>query len=86
MAKPTFACEACLKNPHRLFNASFDGNVRCTIDLHEGEEFDNAVLRQLIRAAAATNTGARAIRIQEEVSRQVALTSIGCSPTGILTG
>jgi len=55
VVKLTFAKGAALKDPTRLFNSSLDGNVRRAIDIHEGEEIDEAALRTLIRAAAALN-------------------------------
>src|SRR5919204_4753695 len=53
--KLTFAKGASLKDPSRLFNASLDGNVRRAIDIHEGDEVDEAALKNLIRAAVALN-------------------------------
>jgi hypothetical protein len=53
--KMTFAKGAALKDPARLFNSSFDGNVRRAIDIHEGDKVDEAALKDLIRAAVALN-------------------------------
>jgi len=53
--KMTFAKGAELKDPSRLFNSSLDGNVRRAIDIHEGDEIDEAALTDLIRAAVALN-------------------------------
>src|SRR5215213_5747651 len=53
--KLTFAKGASLKDPAGLFNSSLDGNVRRAIDLHEGDEIDEAAFKTLIRAAAALN-------------------------------
>src|SRR5215468_4860418 len=53
--KMTFAKGAELKDPSRLFNSSLDGNVRRAIDIHEGEQIDQAALKDLIRAAVALN-------------------------------
>jgi hypothetical protein len=53
--KMTFAKGAELKDPSRLFNSSLDGNVRRAIDIHEGEQVDEAALKDLIRAAVALN-------------------------------
>jgi hypothetical protein len=53
--KMTFAKGAELKDPSRLFNSSLDGNVRRAIDFHEGDEIDEAALKDLIRAAVALN-------------------------------
>ena len=53
--KMTFAKGAALKDPSRLFNSSLEGNVRRAIDLHEGDEINEAALKDLIRAAVALN-------------------------------
>src|SRR3954467_14044724 len=53
--KLTFAKGASLKDPARLFNASLDGNVRRAIDIHEGEDVDEAAFKALIRQAVALN-------------------------------
>ncbi len=53
--KMTFAKGASLPDPSRLFNSSFDGNVRRAIDLHEGDKVDEAALKDLIRAAVTLN-------------------------------
>ncbi len=42
--KMTFAKGASLEDPSGLFNASLDGNTRRAIDIHEGEEIDDAAL------------------------------------------
>jgi hypothetical protein len=55
VVKMTFAKGAALKDPSRLFNSSLEGNVRRAIDIHEGEEIDEAALKDLIRAAVALN-------------------------------
>jgi hypothetical protein len=55
VVKMTFAKGAALKDPAGLFNSSLDGNVRRAIDLHEGDEVDEAGLKDLIRAAVALN-------------------------------
>ena len=60
--KLTFAKGASLEDPAGLFNASLDGNVRRAIDLHEGDEIDEAAFKALIRAAVALNTSQRATR------------------------
>ena len=54
--KMTFAKGASLKDPKHLFNSSLDGNTRRAIDFHEGEAFDEAALKALIREAVALNT------------------------------
>ena len=53
--KMTFAKGAALKDPSRLFNSSLEGNVRRAIDIHEGDNVDEAALKDLIRAAVALN-------------------------------
>ena len=53
--KLTFAKGAALADPAGLFNASLDGKVRRAIDLHEGDEIDEAAFKALIHAAAALN-------------------------------
>jgi hypothetical protein len=55
VVKLTFAKGASLKDPANLFNASLEGNVRRAIDIHEGDEIDEAAFKTLIRAAAALN-------------------------------
>jgi len=56
--KLTFAKGASLKDPSRLFNSSLEGNTRRAIDLHQGDEMDEAAFKTLIRAAAALNKSA----------------------------
>ncbi|MGA2072774.1 MAG: DUF1801 domain-containing protein [Terriglobia bacterium] len=53
--KLTFAKGAALADPSGLFNSSLEGNVRRAIDLHEGDNVDEAALKDLIRAAVALN-------------------------------
>ncbi|MEA2892254.1 MAG: hypothetical protein QOI05_3047 [Bradyrhizobium sp.] len=55
VVKLTFAKGASLEDPANLFNASLEGNVRRAIDIHEGDEIDEAAFKTLIRAAAALN-------------------------------
>jgi len=55
VVKLTFAKGASLEDPSRLFNSSLEGNTRRAIDIHEGDEIDEAAFKQLIRAAAALN-------------------------------
>jgi hypothetical protein len=55
VVKLTFAKGASLKDPARLFNSSLDGKVRRAIDIHEGEEVDEAAFKTLIRQAVALN-------------------------------
>jgi len=55
IVKVTFAKGAALDDPSRLFNTGLDGNTRRAIDLHEGDEIDEAGFKALIRAAVALN-------------------------------
>ncbi len=57
--KLTFAKGASLKDPARLFNASFDGNARRAIDIHEGEEVDESAFKALVRQAVALNSSGK---------------------------
>ncbi len=54
--KLTFAKGASLDDPKGLFNSSLEGNTRRAIDIHEGEQIDEAALADLVRAAIALNT------------------------------
>jgi hypothetical protein len=56
VVKMTFAKGASLEDPSGLFNSSLEGNTRCAIDFHEGDEIDEQALKALIRAAVALNT------------------------------
>ena len=60
--KLTFARGASIPDPKKLFNSSLEGNVRRAIDLREGDKIDEAAFLQLIRAAVAANSAARAQR------------------------
>src|SRR5437773_11161459 len=55
VVKMTFAKGAALKDPSGLFNSSLEGNVRRAVDIHEGDEINEAALKDLIRAAVALN-------------------------------
>jgi len=55
VVKLTFAKGASLTDPAHLFNSSLEGNVRHAIDIHEGEEVDEAAFKELIRQAIALN-------------------------------
>jgi hypothetical protein len=59
VVKLTFAKGASLKDPARLFNSSLDGNVRRAIDIHEGEEVDEAAFKALVRHAVALNSAGK---------------------------
>jgi len=62
VAKLTFHRGASIEDPKKLFNSSLDGNTRRAIDIREGEAIDEAAFKQLIRAAVAANSVARAQR------------------------
>jgi len=62
VVKLTFARGASIKDPQKLFNSSLEGNTRRAIDLREGEMINAAAFKQLIRAAVAANTAARATK------------------------
>jgi hypothetical protein len=62
VVKLTFFRGASIKDPKKLFNSSLEGNTRRAIDLREGEKINAAAFKQLIRAAVAANTAARAQR------------------------
>src|ERR671924_357610 len=55
VVKLTFFKGAQLKDPKRLFNSSLEGNARRAIDLHEGDQIDEAAFEALIRQAVALN-------------------------------
>src|ERR1700741_5030554 len=55
VVKMTFAKGAALKDPSRLFNSSLEGNVRRAIDIHEGDNINEAALKDLIGGAGALN-------------------------------
>lgn len=62
VVKLTFFRGAALKDPRKLFNSSLEGNTRRAIDIREGEKIDEAAFKELIRAAVAANSAARAPR------------------------
>jgi hypothetical protein len=55
VVKMTFAKGAALDDPSGLFNSSLEGNTRRAIDFHEGEDFDEQALKNLVRAAVTLN-------------------------------
>jgi len=55
VVKLTFFKGAQLKDPKRLFNSSLEGNARRAIDLHQGDQIDEAAFQALIREAVALN-------------------------------
>ena len=60
VVKLTFAKGAALDDPKKLFNSGLEGNVRRAIDIKEGEKINEGAFKNLIKAAAAANTTARA--------------------------
>ena len=62
VVKLTFARGASIKDPNKMFNSSLEGNARRAIDIREGEKINEAAFRQLIGAAVAANSAARAQR------------------------
>jgi hypothetical protein len=55
VVKLTFLKGASLEDPAGLFNSSLEGKTRRAIDVHEGEEIDEAAFVALIRAAVSLN-------------------------------
>ncbi|MDQ2675860.1 MAG: DUF1801 domain-containing protein [Actinomycetota bacterium] len=53
--KVTFAYGAKIDDPKGLFNASLEGNSMRAIDLHEGDELNEAEFKALVRRAAELN-------------------------------
>jgi hypothetical protein len=62
VVKLTFFRGASIEDPKKLFNSSLEGKTRRAIDLHEGDKINQAAFKQLIRAAVAANSAARAQR------------------------
>jgi len=55
VVKLTFAKGASLNDRKTLFNSSLGGATRRAIDISEGEQIDEAALKDLIREAVALN-------------------------------
>jgi hypothetical protein len=55
VVKLTFFKGATLNDPSGLFNSSLEGKVRRAIDIREGDEIDEAALKDLIREAVTLN-------------------------------
>src|SRR5881227_1136751 len=68
VVKLTFARGASLKDPAHLFNSSLDGKVRRAIDIHEGEEVDEAAFKALVRQAVALNSSGKSKPSQKATS------------------
>jgi hypothetical protein len=62
VVKVTFFRGASIEDPKKLFNSSLEGNTRRAIDFREGEKIDDGAFKDLIRAAVAANSAARAPR------------------------
>ena len=56
----TFAKGAALKDPAGVFNSGLHGNVWRAVEIHEGDQVDEAALKDLIRAAVALNLEGKA--------------------------
>jgi hypothetical protein len=54
--KINFFKGASLADPHGLFNAGLDAKATRAIDLYEGDNINEAALKELVRAAVALNT------------------------------
>jgi hypothetical protein len=53
--KLNFFKGASLEDPNGLFNAGLDAKATRAIDIHEGQEIDEAALKDLVRTAVAYN-------------------------------
>ena len=53
--KLTFSNGANLPDPHKLFNAGFEGKMWRAIDLSEGDKINTRALKNLVRAAIDYN-------------------------------
>lgn len=51
----TFAKGAVAEDSLGLFNSGLEGNVMRALDIHEGEQIDEADLQEIVRAAVALN-------------------------------
>ncbi len=59
VVKLTFAKGASLKDPAGLFNSSLEGKVRRALDIHEGEDVDEAAFKELVREAVEVNAAGK---------------------------
>lgn len=57
--KLNFFKGASLKDPNGLFNAGLDAKATRGIDFHEGDEIDEAPLKDLVREAVAYNNSGK---------------------------
>ena len=53
--KLTFSHGASLPDPHKLFNATLEGDTWRAIDLFEGDKINEPALKNLVRAGAEFN-------------------------------
>ena len=77
VVKVTFAKGASIKDPHQLFNASLEGNVRRAIDIREGETLDAKAFKALIQAAVAENLQTKSAKSKPS-SKAAAKASAAC--------
>src|SRR3954469_18737246 len=56
VVKLTFFKGASREDPAVLFNSSLEGTARRAIDIHEGEELDEAAFKALVGEAVALNS------------------------------
>lgn len=57
--KLNFFKGASLEDSNGLFNAGLDAKATRAIDIHEGEEINEAALKDLVRMAVAYNAGGK---------------------------
>ena len=57
--KLNFFKGASLEDSNGLFNAGLDAKATRAIDIHEGEEINEAALKDLVRKAVAYNAGGK---------------------------
>jgi hypothetical protein len=62
VVKLTFFRGASLRDAHKLFNSSLEGNTRRAIDIREGEKLNEPAFKELIRSAVAANSAARSLK------------------------
>ena len=79
VVKLTFAKGASLPDPARLFNSSLDGNVRRAIDIHEGEDVDEAAFKALVRQAVVLNTSGKSKTSKASKTRPRSLSGLSTS-------
>ena len=73
VVKLTFAHGAALDDPACLFNSSLDGNTRRAVDLKQGDEIDQASLKELVRAAVTFNLTSKTTQKQRPAGKQPAV-------------